>query len=130
MSKKNKIILSIIIILIIVLIVCFYYWKAISYEYVCIIEKIENDELVVKEFTTKTQEFLDKYNITLQKYRFSIKNAIIIKDSKGKKINATNLKIGDKIRIINIHKIQYNVPGIYREVKKLKNVILIQVLDN
>lgn len=128
MSKKIKIILLVIALLIIVLIVGFYYWKSITDEYVCIIEKIENDEFVVKEFSTKTQEFLDKYNRILPQYKFSIKGAVI-KNSKGKKINASDLKIGDKIRIINIYKKPYSVPDIAFNVETLENVILIQVLD-
>ncbi len=130
MKKKIKIVLLVIVLLIIVLIVGFYYWKSIAYEYICIIEKIENDEFVVKEFSTKTQEFLDKYNRILQQYRFSVKGAVI-KDSKGKKINASDLKIGDKIRIINIYKKPYSVPELTPpRVKTLNNVILIQILDD
>ena len=129
MNKKIKIVLLVIVLLIIALIIGFYYWKSIAHEYVCVIEKIESDELVVKEFSTKTQEFLDKYNRSLSQYRFSIKGAAI-KNSKGKKINVSDLKIGDKIHIINIYKKPDNVPDIAFRVETLDNVIFIQVLED
>lgn len=99
-------------------------------KYVCVIESIENDKIIVKEV-----DFIENNNtINIEKddlfnKRYEIMtNEAIIKDYDGNKIDISYLKIGDKIKIVN-KKERYEIDLAYK-IEPLYNIKSIQLLKN
>ena len=76
----------------------------------------------------KSIEEIEKY-FEKPQYTFSTQNAKI-KDANGKKIEASELKVGDQIKIINIKKIEFSKVDFAISPQKLDDVKSIKVLNN
>lgn len=77
---------------------------------------------------TRSIEDIEKYDIILQ-YAFSTQNAKI-KDANGKRIQVTDLKLGDKIKVINIEELKDESIDLGSFPEELYNVKSIKVLKN
>lgn len=127
--KKKIIFISIIVLAIILIILGLYNIK--KYEkYVCIIESIENDSIIAKDFNFMKNNNINIDNneeVFIKKYEFSVKDAILI-DYNRKIIDIFQLEIGDKIEIVN-KKPKYKI-GLAQKVEPLYDIKIIRLLDN
>lgn len=110
--KKRKVLLIILfmvllIIFIVLAFIRFMFFIEYQYEeYTMTIVEIKDDRIVGEKIIhtnyngTRSIEDIEKYDIILQ-YTFSTQNAKI-KDANGRRIEVTDLKLGDKIKVINI----------------------------
>lgn len=130
MKKEIKIIIFIIILVIIFILIIGAYKLCQNEKYTCIIKSIENNIIVVQlsdpmiELTSEN-DIIELPNSKY--YTFSVEN-VLIKDSKGRKIKNSNLKVGDKIDIIS-EKEKAKADIAYK-VEPLQNIKTIKVLDN
>ena len=110
--KKRKILLIILIIILLIIFIRIALYRLMLFieyqyeEYTMTIIEIKDDRIVGEKIIhtnyngTRSIEDIEKYDIILQ-YAFSTQNAKI-KDANGKRIQVTDLKLGDKIKVINI----------------------------
>ena len=136
--KKRKILLVILIIILLIIFsalafIRFMFFIEYQYEeYTMTIIEIKDDRIVgegkINYGGTRSIEEIEKY-FEKPQYTFSTQNAKI-KDANGKKIEASELKVGDQIKIINIKKIEFSKVDFAISPQKLDNVKSIKVLNN
>ena len=136
--KKRKILLVILIIILLIILsalafIRFMFFIEYQYEeYTMTIIEIKDDRIVgegkINYGGTRSIEEIEKY-FEKPQYTFSTQNAKI-KDANGKKIEASELKVGDQIKIINIKKIEFSKVDFAISPQKLDNVKSIKVLNN
>ena len=136
--KKRKILLVILIIILLIILsalafIRFMFFIEYQYEeYTMTIIEIKDDRIVgegkINYGGTRSIEEIEKY-FEKPQYTFSTQNAKI-KDANGKKIEASELKVGDQIKIINIKKIEFSKVDFAISPQKLDDVKSIKVLNN
>ncbi len=136
--KKRKILLVILIIILLIIFsalafIRFMFFIEYQYEeYTMTIIEIKDDRIVgegkINYGGTRSIEEIEKY-FEKPQYTFSTQNAKI-KDANGKKIEASELKVGDQIKIINIKKIEFSKVDFAISPQKLDDVKSIKVLNN
>ena len=136
--KKRKILLVILIIILLIILsalafIRFMFFIEYQYEeYTMTIIEIKDDRIVgegkINYSGTRSIEEIEKY-FEKPQYTFSTQNAKI-KDANGKKIEASELKVGDQIKIINIKKIEFSKVDFAISPQKLDDVKSIKVLNN
>lgn len=124
--KKSKIIIStIIVILIIVLIYIVLEYIDYKYqEYEFAITDINNNTIITEK---KSGVDATTGEIFYTRYKLFVDSALIINEN-GKKINFTDLKIGDQIFVINKRKKVEN--DLYSDPEYLHNVKFIKIINS